>query len=136
MQVEQLKAQLKVDEGVRLYPYPDTVGKWTIGVGHNLTDGGIPQEVVETLLDLDVAKVLEDLDKRIPWWRGLTEARQQVLANMCFNLGIGKLMQFVTTLAHVQAGRYGDAADSMLQSRWAKQVGVRAQRLSDLMRKG
>ena len=136
MDIEALKSQLRIDEGVRLFPYPDTEGKWTIGVGHNLTDGGIPMTLVESLLDQDTQKVLSDLDKRIPWWRQLSEVRQQVLANMCFNLGSAKLMQFVNTLAHVQAGRYAEAADSMLQSRWAKQVGVRAQRLAAMMRKG
>ena len=54
-----VKAQLKVDEGVKLKPYKDTVGKLTIGCGRNLDDIGISYTEVDYLLenDLNMAEV-------------------------------------------------------------------------------
>jgi lysozyme len=62
--------------------------------------------------------------------------RQNVLADMCFNLGIGGLLSFKNTLAMVEHGKYEEAAAAMLQSKWATQVGQRAIELSEMMRTG
>lgn len=131
-----LKDQLIAHEGLRLKPYADTVGKLTIGVGRNLDDAGISTHEAMILLEHDIEAVEHDLDQRLPWWRGLTEARQLVLADMCFNLGIARLQGFRNTLAAIQAGDYESAADGMLASKWAEQVGKRAHRLAKMMRDG
>lgn len=132
----ELREQLILDEGLRLKPYRDSVGKLTIGVGRNLSDVGISMHEAMLLLDNDVDAVEDDLDQRLPWWRGLSEARQLVLANMCFNLGIGRLMGFKNTLAAIKVSDYAAAADGMLASKWAGQVGKRAHRLAKMMREG
>ncbi len=62
--------------------------------------------------------------------------RQDVLANMCFNMGIGTLMTFHNTLAAMHDQRWEDAAEGMLASKWASQVGARADRLAEQMRTG
>jgi lysozyme len=134
--VELLMRELTRDEGLRLKPYRCTAGKLTIGCGRNLDDVGISLEEAAILLRNDVAKVIADLDREIPWWQGLDGGRQRVLANMAFNLGTRGLLGFKTTLAHVRAGRYLEAAQGMLASRWAKQVGPRAERLALMMRDG
>lgn len=131
-----LKDQLIAHEGLRLKPYADTVGKTTIGVGRNLDDRGISMHEAMILLDNDIETVEDDLDQRMPWWRGLTEARQRVLADMCFNLGIARLEGFRNTLSAIKAGDYAAAAESMLASKWATQVGRRAHRLAKMMREG
>lgn len=131
-----IRAQLVRDEGIRYFPYRDTVGKITIGVGRNLTDRGISAAEAKILLDNDIAACATELDDALPWWRGLDEPRQHVLVNMCFNLGIQGLTGFQRTLAHVQAGRWDEAAEAMLDSRWSRQVGQRAVRLAETMRTG
>lgn len=136
MNRDQLSAQLRIDEGVRKMPYEDTVGKLTIGVGRNLDDVGLRDDEIELLLQNDIAEVEKQLDRALPWWRSMSEVRQQAIANMAFNMGIATLLQFKTTLAHLQAGRYSQAADSALQSKWATQVGKRAQRIADQLRRG
>lgn len=136
------KTQLKRDERLRLKPYPDTVGKMTIGYGRNLEDEGISPDEAEFLLNDDIAAVKADLDQYIPWARQLDDARYGVLLNMAFNMGIGDptkgtgLLGFKHTLALVQSGDYDGAAAAMLQSKWAGQVGARAQRLSVQMKTG
>ena len=136
MDIATLRADLTRDEGLRLKPYPDTVGKLTIGVGRNLDDVGISEDEAAILLTNDIANVMHHLDVALPWWQQMDPVRQRVLANLCFNLGISKLMEFKNTLILMESGRYEAAAEGLEQSRWHRQVGPRAQRLEFMMRTG
>lgn len=124
------------DEGLKLKPYKCTAGKTTIGVGRNLDDVGITNEEALELLRNDIMRCMKDLDKNLPWWRTLTENRQSALVNLCFNLGIGGLLGFKNTLEYIRTGQYDKAAENALQSKWAAQVGDRAKRIAELIRKG
>ena len=130
---EALKAQLERDEDRRSRPYHDTAGKLTIGIGHNLTDLGIPDPVIDALSEYDISRTIRDLDRHLPWWRDRSEIRQQVLANMAFNMGIGTLLGFHRTLALMQQDDPA-AGDEMLRSQWAWEVGDRATRLAQMWR--
>lgn len=134
MNRDRLIQQLYADEGMRLKPYVDTVGKITIGIGRNLSDVGISTTEAKALCDSDLDTVESDLDGRFPWWRTLSEERQEVLANMCFNMGIGKLFGFQNMIAALKAGNYEIAAAEMMNSGWALQVGDRAKRLAATMK--
>lgn len=140
MNTAQLYAQLNTDEGRKRKPYRDIVGKLSIGVGRNLDDVGVSDDEIDLMLKNDVQRAVNLLDKNIPWWSDLSEARQQVLANMCLNMGWGDgrsgLSSFINTLACIKAGQYSNAADNMLMSKWAAQVGDRAIRLAKMMRDG
>jgi lysozyme len=136
MNRDRLKAQLVVDEGRKKRIYTDTAGKITGGVGRNLTDRDFSDDEIDLMLDNDINLVVGQLDKHLPWWRTMTDARQGVLANMAFNLGIGGLMGFKNTLTFMQAGKYEAAAQGMMASKWATQVGKRAARLAAMMRSG
>ena len=136
MNRDDLRSMLVLHEGLRLHPYKCTAGKLTIGVGRNLDDSGISQDEAMYLLERDIDRIEADLDRTWPWWREMTDARQQVLADMCFNLGLTRLMGFVNTIAAMKVGRYDAAADGMLASLWAQQVGQRAQQLAKMMREG
>lgn len=136
MNRDELKKQLRRDEGSRLKPYIDSVGKMTIGVGHNLSDVGITEDVQELLLNNDIDDVEQALDNNYPWWHSMDEARQLVLANMCFNMGIHVLSGFKNTLDAMQRGDYQTAAAGMKSSKWAEQVGPRAERLILMMERG
>lgn len=131
-----LRAALVRDEGLRLAPYRDTVGKYTIGIGRNLDDVGISEAEAYAMLDADIDAAIKDLVRAFPWFEALSENRQHVLINMRFNLGMTRLLTFVNTLAAIKDGKYIVAANGMLDSKWATQVGERAVRLADLMRKG
>jgi lysozyme len=141
-----LKAELKRDEGIRLYPYNDNSKNkiHTVGVGHNLQAKPLPTSwayplspaQVAQLLEQDIADTFANLDRNLPWWRQLDGVRQRVVANMCFNLGIGKLLGFKNTLAAMQRGSYAVAAAGMKASDWYGQVGVRAVRLCAAMETG
>lgn len=128
--------QLKRDEGVRIKPYTDSVGKLTIGVGRNLTDVGLFEKEIQTLLENDVAFARAGVNVHFPWSGQLDEARRGVLVNMAFNMGIWTLSGFTKFLAAVQGAHWEIAAGEMLDSTWARQVGVRAVRLAQQMRTG
>jgi lysozyme len=142
--LQKLIAELRRDEDVKYSPYKDTKGIPTVGVGHNLNAKPLPAGwkyplndiQVNSLLDDDLEDVFHDLDRSLPWWTDLSDVRQRVLANMCFNLGITKLLGFRNTLVFMRQGKYNQAADGMLASAWASQVKGRATRLADMMRKG
>lgn len=133
---EMLTALLKRHEGKRLKPYLDTTGHLTIGYGRNLDSKGISDAEAEYLLSEDIADVWSQISTHLPWVFDLSSVRQAVLADMCFNLGIGGLLTFKKTLALVQAHQYAEASDQMLRSKWARQVKSRATRLSTMMRTG
>jgi lysozyme len=146
MNVALLEAELRRDEGVRVRPYLDTSKppKWTVGVGHNLSASPLPAgwtyplsaAQVTQLLSTDIADTLHQLDAHLPWWRKLDEVRQRVLVNMCFNLGIDKLLGFKNALAAMANGVYTTAAAEMQDSLWFGQVGQRAVRLCQAMKTG
>ena len=129
-----LEAMPRQHEGERLRPYVDTVGKVTIGVGHNLTDKGIPQTVSNMLLMEDIADAIDDVRHVCSVYDQLSRPRQLVLLSMAFNLGRERLGKFVHFLGAIHRGDWEDAADEMLQSQWARQVGTRATTLAKMMR--
>ena len=133
MDIERLKVQLKLHEGVRFKPYQCTADKLTIGVGRNLEDVGLSDEEVEFLLDNDIKRCIVELKMAFMFYDGLPEIVKMVLIDMCFNLGISRLRGFTKTMNHVEKGEYGKAAVEMLNSKWAKQVGNRANTLSKMM---
>lgn len=136
MSVSSLIEQLRRDEGCVLHPYRDQVGKLTIGIGRNLDDVGISRDEAEYLLANDIRKAEGAVMKALPWAANMDPIRRAVLVNMSFNMGINGLLGFKNTLEMVRTGRYADAADGMLNSKWAGQVGPRAARLSEQMRTG
>ena len=135
--LERTKEQLVKHEGLRLKPYRCPAGKQTIGYGRNLDDCGISKTEAYVLLENDIQNCEKQLLDEIPdIYNALDEVRKSVLLNMCFNLGIDGLLGFNNTLAFIAAGDWEQAANGMLASKWAKQVGRRAIEISELMRKG
>lgn len=136
MNVDRLQKQLIRHEGLKLKPYRCTAQKLSIGVGRNLEDVGISKDEAMTLLANDIDTVSDQLNTSLPWWKTLDDARQEVLANMAFNMGISTLLTFRNTLTAIKSGAYKDAAALMLQSKWAAQVGNRAKELAAQMESG
>lgn len=128
--------QLIRDEGLKLKPYRDTIGKLTIGVGRNLDDKGITEGEALVLLVNDIHQVEAALRAALPWTSELDPTRLAVLLNMGFNMGVGKLLKFPRFLAFLKSREYAGAAREMLDSKWAPQVGVRARRLAAQMEYG
>ena len=137
MAIKTVEEMLIRDEGFRARPYRDSLGHWTVGYGYSLETGPpLSEETARIILKEHVGMILADLTSRMPWTKQLSQPRFGVLINMAFNLGIRGLMSFRRMLAALQAEDYEEAAIEMLSSRWARQVGSRANRLAEQMRGG
>lgn len=136
VQINQIISDLERDEGVRLKPYLDTVGKTTIGVGRNLTDNGITAAEARVLLQNDLFRVANELDRVAPWWREMSQLRQNALVNMAFNLGLPRLLTFKKMMFALENGNFETAWAEAMGSKWAAQVGERANRIADSFIKG
>jgi len=130
-----LKEMLVRHEGLMLKPYKDSVGKLTIGVGRNLDDVGLSEQEALYLLKNDIDKAI-DHAKAFPWYEELNDARKMAVVDMIFNMGVAGFSKFKKTIKHISRGEYDAAGVEMLDSKWAKQVGSRAIRVSELMRSG
>jgi lysozyme len=137
-EIETAVVRIKQDEGLRLHPYNCTSGKVTIGYGRNLDDVGISEFEADILLRNDVERAHKDAISFTgpDVWNGLSHARRAVIINMAFNLGLTRLRAFKSFHHHLVMSAYAEAAYEMLDSRWARQVGDRAERLADTMRSG
>ena len=137
---QELIRQLKGDEGTRSTVYLDSLGYWTIGVGRLVdsrkTSVGLRQNEIDLMLQNDVDDRINALMKALPWFQNLDDARQGVLLNMAFQLGVAGLLAFKNTLALIEKGDYQGAAAAMLDSKWAQQTFNRAKRLADQMKTG
>ena len=132
--IERLYADLKRDEGMKLFPYVDTVGKISIGCGRNLSDNGISEQEATNMFYNDISRTSAELDDKIPLCSDMPEPAQRGLCNMAFNLGWPRLSQFRMMLAALETSDWEAAATEALDSTWAKQVGGRATRIAELFR--
>lgn len=145
-----MEQQLIGEEGLRLKPYKDTEGHWTIGVGYNVDANGIPfgmqkdeffehgitRDQAMILLANGISTAIQEMSKRVPCFDRLDEIRKRVLIDMAFNMGGQKVLTFKNTLICLAQGNYQAAAKAMLDSLWARQVPGRANRLAEMMRTG
>lgn len=136
MNPDLLRKSLMLHEALKTKPYKCTAGKLTIGVGRNLDDNGITEDEALYLLNNDIENCVKDLDRNVPSWRSHNEFRQNVLIELCFNIGINRMLGFKKMLAALQKNEYASAADEMLDSKWARQVGQRSATMAQMMRTG
>lgn len=144
MNIQQLRKQLEIDEGVKYDIYLDHLGLPTFGIGHLVTktdpESGqavgtpISKERVAECFDMDVQSVINDCNKLYKDFEDLPEEVQQIIANMMFNMGYTRLSKFKGMKRGVDSLNWNQAADEMVDSRWYRQVTNRANRLVERMR--
>ena len=119
-------------EGEELQLYKDSVGIWTIGVGHNIQERGISKAVSRHMLKEDIQDVVDDC-RTLSYWHDLDSVRQLVIADMVFNLGLSRFLGFKNLQASLAQGDWQLSAFNMKDSKWYKQVGRRAEKLEAAM---
>ena len=144
MDLQVLREQLEIDEGVKYEVYKDHLGYPTFGIGHLVLESdpeygwevGTPvseSRVIEAF-ESDCESVLRDCNILYADFDDLPEEAQQIIANMMFNMGRPRLSKFKGMKAGVDARDWNKAADEMVDSGWYKQVTNRADRLVNRMR--
>lgn len=132
---EKLRRSLIKHEGYKRFPYTDTVGKTSIGIGYDISDRGLSDEWINHQYQSDVDYFYSQLLHTFKWFAELNIDRQIALCDMAF-MGLKRLMGFEKMLAALAQGDYKRAADEMLASEWAQQVKGRATELADAIRSG
>lgn len=131
--------RLEREEGRRNEMYKDSEGIWTIGIGWNIQERGLPDEIVDRLFEISVADAEKDA-RKLPEFHILSEVRQSVLIAMVFQMGLPRVKKFKKFRAALQEGDYNKAAKEMLDSLWhrqmAKEGSKRAIREARIMRRG
>ena len=144
MNIDKLREQLEIDEGVRYEIYKDHLGYPTFGIGHLILDSdpeygqksgtAVLKERVAEAFEADLVSVLSDCESLYGDFEDLPEDAQEIIANMMFNMGRPRLSKFRGMKRGVDAGNWEIAAEEMIDSRWYRQVGARAERLVKRMR--
>ena len=127
---------LKSEEGFRSHAYRDSLGNLTIAHGRCIQDGvglGVTEDEAEVLLENDVLRSIDEC-RRWPWFDTLPPPKQSVLIQLCFQLGYSNLSGFDRMLSALSKGDMDTAADELLDSRFARQVPARAERLACQLR--
>lgn len=137
---------LAYDEGIRLNAYRDTMGILTVGIGHNLESDpageilkrhlNVGDKITEIecqkLFNRDKTHVYHDLDENIKDWSKYAVKYQFILVNMCFNMGINRLLKWANTISAMRRDDHEAVIAGIMNSRYAKQVPNRAKRLCEL----
>jgi len=143
MNIERLISQLKRDEGVRVRVYNDSLGYKTVGIGHLIKSSDpewlrdlkvgdkISMEQVDSIFIDDLTSAIHDTMKVFePVWECFPDIAQEVFVNMVYNLGVTRFLKFKKTILAAYSKDWKTVAVEMLDSKWSKQVGQRAYRLS------
>jgi lysozyme len=135
-----LRRMLLRDEAKVPYAYQDSLGYWTIGVGHLIDKargGFLPDFIIDLLLDYDIDVKTGALLKRFPWMATLDEVRKAVMISMAFQLGVEGLSKFKRALAYMKSGEYTAASLEFADSTVArKQTPERWKRHCEQIRTG
>jgi lysozyme len=132
---DRLVEQVKRHEGYRRTPYKCSADVLTVGYGRSL-EVGISEAEAALLLDFDLDGCIAKLN-RVPEYQDIDDpARREVLINLTFNIGYSGCIKFVKMWAAIGAEDWNEAADQMLDSKWATQVHGRATELAQIMRHG
>jgi lysozyme len=130
---ETLEQMIERHEGARSVPYIDSVGIQTIGIGHNLQKP-LSRAAMEQILEDDIADARADCLHQFSWFADLTDSRQWAMIDLCFNMGINRLLTFKNFLLAMSLGDYETAAGHLLDSLYAKQVKGRAREIANMIR--
>ena len=144
MNVENLRKQLEIDEGVKYEVYKDHLGYPTFGIGHLILDSdpeygwsdgkAVNEDRVIEAFESDLQGVLADCKLLYSDFDSLPEDAQEIIANMMFNMGRPRLSKFKGMKRGVDNRDWHEAADEMVDSAWYRQVPNRAERLVTRMR--
>jgi len=136
--MDSIKQMIIRHEGVRTKPYIDSLGNWTVGVGH-LIGKSLPadmnrefsQQEIMSMFEQDFAKHY-GIAQRTPGWDKANEAGKGAMVDLAFNMGQW-WPKFPNTAKALMSGDFTGAASGLKDSDWYKQVGNRGPTIVGLM---
>lgn len=119
--MDELKKILVEHEGLKLFPYDDTMGILTIGVGRNLKSRGISNSEAMYMLSNDITRCDLELLK-FDWYKDLDQVRKEAMIELVFNMGMSRMLGFTKMISALKVKDYKTASKELLNSNWSEQV--------------
>ena len=132
--MKELLESIKHHEGFVEHVYDDSLGIPTIGYGFAIKDLVLDEDIAEEILIRKLERLKRNANSRFKWLEDMPVVVQEVILNMCYQLGITGVSKFRKAISALQEGEWDEAADEMLDSLWARQTPNRATELSDIVR--
>lgn len=132
--MKDLLESIKHHEGFVEHVYDDSLGIPTIGYGFAIKNLVLDEDIAEEILIRKLEKLQRNANSRFQWLEDMPQEVQEVVLNMCYQLGITGVSKFRKAISALQEGEWQEAADEMLDSLWARQTPNRAEELSNIVR--
>ena len=129
-----LLKKIKKHEGFRSTVYKCTEGYDTIGYGFAIKDLFLDEDIAELILVRNLALLVERIKKTFPWVKDAPTEIQDVVVDMCYQLGVNGFSKFKKTIYYFETEQYEEASAEMLDSLWAKQTPARAKELIEIIK--
>ena len=126
--------EIKKHEGFRARVYKCTEGYDTIGYGFAIKDLELTEHIADQILMKKLSELNLKIIDRFKWYFTSPQKVQDVVVNMCYQMGISGFSKFKKTIYYLETEQYEEAADEMLDSLWHKQTPNRSKELSDIIR--
>ena len=132
--MKDLLEKIKHHEGFVEHVYDDSLGIPTIGYGFAIKDLILDEDIAEDILMRKLERLKRNANSRFKWLEDMPVVVQEVILNMCYQLGVTGVSKFRKAISALQEGDWNEAADEMLDSLWARQTPNRATELSNIVR--
>ena len=126
--------RIKKHEGYRSTPYKDHLGHETIGYGFKVSSLSLSRRACDVIIDDYICKMIPKVDLAFPWLSRIHEDAQDVVYEMCYQMGLRGFSKFKITIALLKEEKYHKAGEEMLDSKWASQTPERAFVLSNVLK--
>ena len=130
----ELLNSVKSNEGFRSKVYEDTLGFDTIGYGFAIKDLVLDEDIALIILTRKLERLIDRIENKFEWFCGMPNLVQDVIVEMCYQLGISGFSKFKKTIGYLQTKQWVRASIEMLDSKWARQTPNRAKHLSKIVR--
>ncbi len=125
---------IKKHEGYVGVVYKDSLGIDTIGYGFAIKDLELDVDICDIILERKLIALINRIEKKFSWYKYMPPEIQDVVVNMCYQMGVYGFSLFKKTIAYLQDKQWKKASEEMLDSRWADQTPGRAKELSNIVR--
>ena len=122
---------IKQHEGYVGVVYKDSLGIDTIGYGFAIKDLELDADICDIILERKIKDLQDRVKNKFSWYKYMPPEIQDVVMEMCYQLGVTGVSKFKKTVAYLQNKEFKNASIEMLDSRWAKQTPNRAKELSN-----
>jgi lysozyme len=141
--MDAIKQMIIKHEGIKTRPYQDSLGLWTVGVGHLIGNGkSLPADMNREFSKDEVMAMFEKdfahhykIAQNTPGWDKANETAKGAMIDLAFNMGQW-WNKFPNTAKALASGDWAGAAAGLRDSKWASQVKGRASTITGMIEQG